>query len=214
MNYATAKHIEVADIPVIDVAPLASGDAKAVAAVGAQMREAAERIGFFYVKNHAIPENLIRDTDAMAWRFFAQPQEKKLEVVPQDRHRGFLQVGQAKMYDKAKVDLKESFIWGLDTPADDPDYLAGNRMIGPNRWPAFMPQMRPLLNRYLDETHACARHLLRALAISLEAPQDIFIRRFDKPISRGALVYYPPQPPEMGDRQFGVAPHKIGRAHV
>ena len=212
MNYATAKHIEVADIPVIDVGPIvsvdsAAGDTAAVAAIGAQMREAAERIGFFYVSNHGIPENLIRDTDAMARRFFAQPLEKKMEVVPLDRHRGFLQVGQAKMYDKAKVDLKESFIWGLDTPADDPDYLAGNRMIGPNRWPAWMPELRPQLNAYFDAAHVCSKMLLRALAVSLNAPEDYFSRRMAKPISRGTLVWYPPQDPDAGEEQFGVAPH-------
>ena len=32
-------------------------------------------------------------------------------------------------------------------------------------------------------------------------------RNFDRPITRGALVFYPPQPPDLGDEQFGVAPH-------
>lgn len=207
MNYAAAKTIAVADIPVIDIGPLASGHGGAIAAIGAQMRDAAERIGFFYVSNHGIPEALIRGTDAIARRFFAKPQERKLEVVPLDRHRGFLQVGQAKMYDKAKIDLKESFIWGLDVPADDPDYLAGNRMIGPNRWPAWMPELRPQLNTYFDAAHVCAKLLLRALAVSLNAPEDYFIRRFAKPVSRGSLVWYPPQPADAGEDQFGVAPH-------
>lgn len=207
MNYAEARRIAVDEIPVIDVGPLASGKAEDIARIGAAMREAAERIGFFYVSHHGIPETLIRDTDAIARRFFAQPQERKLDVVPLDRHRGFLQVGQAKMYDKAKVDLKESYLWGLDTGTDDPDYLAGNRMIGPNRWPAWMPEMRPLLNAYFDAAHVCARMLLRALAVSLGASDDYFTRRFSKPISRGSLVYYPPQDPEAGEDQFGVAPH-------
>lgn len=207
MKYATATQMEVAEIPVIDVAPLAGGDREDVARVGAAMREAAERIGFFYVRNHGIDATLIGGTDAIARRFFAQPLEAKLEVKPVDRHRGFLQVGQARMYDRAKVDLKESYIWGVDFAKDDPDYVAGNRMIGPNRWPAFLPELRPILNAYLDAAHGCARMLLRALAASLGAPEDYFIRRFDKPISRGSLVYYPPQDPDAGEDQFGVAPH-------
>ena len=207
MSYAEARRIAVDDIPVIDVGPLSAGGGDAAAVIGAQMRDAAERIGFFYVRNHGIPEPLIQDTDALARRFFAQPQEKKLELVPRDRHRGFLQVGQAKMYDKAKVDLKESFIWGLDVPEDDPDYLAGNRMIGPNRWPDWMPEMQSQLNAYFDAAHVCARMLLRALAVSLNAPEDYFVRRFAKPVSRGTLVWYPPQPVDAGPDQFGVAPH-------
>lgn len=207
MSYARARDIAVDDIPVIDVGPLAGGGAAAVADVGAQMREAAERIGFFYIRNHGIAEQLIRDTDAMARRFFHFPQQKKLEVAPLDRHRGFLGIGEAKMYKNAKVDLKESFIWGLDSGAAEADYLAGNRMMGPNRWPAWLPEMRPLLNDYFTASHACAAMLLRALAVSLDAPEDYFVRRLVKPVSRGALVWYPPQPPDAGEQQFGVAPH-------
>lgn len=207
MSYATARHIQVDEIPVIDIAPLADGTADARRAVGLRMREAVERIGFFYISNHGIDERLIEDVDAVARRFFAQPLERKLELEPVDRHRGYLKMGEARMHQRALTDLKESFIWGLDVGNDDPDYLAGNRMIGPNRWPPSMPQMRPLLNAYLDAAHGCARRLLQALAVSLDAPADLFVRHFTKPISRGALVHYPPQPPEAGEQQFGVAPH-------
>jgi isopenicillin N synthase-like dioxygenase len=105
------------------------------------------------------------------------------------------------------VDLKESYIWGVDVPADDPDILAGNRMMGANRWPGFMPEMRPVLNAYLAATHRCADRLLRALAVGLGTEEDRFVQRLAKPISRGALVYYPPQPSDAGTDQFGVAPH-------
>ena len=177
MSYATARRIDAGEIPVIDVAPLADDATDAAAAVGAQMREAAERVGFFYVRNHGIEASLLASAEAVARRFFAQPLERKLEVTPVDLHRGFLHVGQAKMHDRAKDDLKESFIWGLDVGADDPDYRAGNRMIGPNRWPAFLPEMRPVLNAYLDAAHGCAKRLLRALAVSLGAAEDYFVRR-------------------------------------
>jgi isopenicillin N synthase-like dioxygenase len=66
------------------------------------------------------------------------------------RRRGYLKIGEAKMYARAKADLKESFIWGMDVADSDADYLAGNPMIGPNRWPAFMPELRPALNAYMD----------------------------------------------------------------
>lgn len=207
MSGATARQIAIDEIPVIDLAPLAAGRREDIAQVGAAMRAAAERIGFFYVSNHGIDAALIAEVEALARRFFARALDDKLAVKPIDRHRGFLQIGQARMYDKAKVDLKESYIWGVDFATDDPDYLAGNRMIGPNRWPRYMPEMRPLLNRYLAAAHACARTMLRALALSLSAPEDTFVRCFDKPISRASLIYYPPQDPASTEQQFGVAPH-------
>jgi isopenicillin N synthase-like dioxygenase len=111
------------------------------------------------------------------------------------------------MYAGAKVDLKESFVWGLDVPADDPDYAAGNRMHGPNRWPSFLPEMRPTLNAWFDAAHVCGRMLLGAFAASLGVAPDYFNARFAKPVTRGTLVYYPPQDPDAGEEQFGVAPH-------
>jgi len=207
MSYATARDIPAAEIPVVDAAPLADGSAAGAQAVGAAMREAAERIGFFYVRNHGIPTETTTRVQTAARTFFARPLAEKMAVAPEKLHRGFLGVGEARMYATAKVDLKESFVWGLDVGADDPDYRAGNRMIGPNRWPDGLPAMRPALNAYLDAANACGRILLRAFAASLGVEDDTFTRRFSKPVTRCTLVHYPAQPADAGDDQFGVAPH-------
>lgn len=207
MSYARARDIAIEDIPVIDIAPLYSADNEGLRQVAAAMRQAAEHAGFFYVRNHGIPAELIKATDTLARRFFGFPLEQKLQIAPQAHHRGFLQVGQAKMFDKARPDLKESFIWGIDIADDDPDYRAGNRMLGPNRWPSFVPEMRATLNEYLAAANACGIVLLRAFAASLGVDPNRFTQSFAKPVSRGSLVYYPPQPPDAGERQFGVSPH-------
>lgn len=206
MAYATAKTITVEEIPVIDVSGLAGAPAERKA-VAAQMREAAERIGFFYVTNHGVPQDLVDRVFATSRSFFALPPETKAGVTINGIHRGWLAVGQAKMYAGAKIDLKESFLWGLELPPDDPDVLAGKKLMGPNNWPGFMPEMRPVLSRYYDEILACGRRLLRGFALSLDRPDDFFENHFAKPLARGALVYYPPQPADLGEQQFGVAPH-------
>lgn len=43
--------------------------------------------------------------------------------------------------------------------------------------------------------------------MSLGEPEDTFVGRFAKPVTRCTLVHYPPQPPDLGAEQFGVAPH-------
>jgi isopenicillin N synthase-like dioxygenase len=53
----------------------------------------------------------------------------------------------------------------------------------------------------------CGRRLLRGFAASLGLAPDFFAPRFAKPLARCSLIYYPPQPPESGSEQFGVAPH-------
>ncbi|MEO7404834.1 MAG: 2-oxoglutarate and iron-dependent oxygenase domain-containing protein, partial [Burkholderiales bacterium] len=155
MSYATAREIGASAIPVIDVAPLVDGSPAAVRPVARAMLEAAESIGFFYVINHGIEQGVLDGVDRNARAFFARPEEEKLTVKPLDRHRGFLSVGQAKMSPGAKIDLKESYIWGIDIDEHDPDVLAGNRMFGPNRWPASMPAMQPALNAFFEQSNVC-----------------------------------------------------------
>ncbi len=203
MSYATAREIAVSEIPVIDAAPLADGGEAGVRDVAAAMRAAAERIGFFYIGNHGVPDAVLTAADAAARAFFAQPLEDKLRARINDHHRGFLRVGEAKMYATANADLKESFVWGLDID----DAADGNRLIGANRWPADMPALRAALVPLFAAGQACGERLLRAFAASLDVPLDTFTRRIDKPVTRASIVYYPPQAPDAGADQFGVAPH-------
>lgn len=207
MSIAGARDMPITEIPVIDIAALYRDDAAGLQRVATQMREAAERVGFFYVRNHGIPADLIEQTELLARRFFAHPLEDKQRLAPRSHHRGFLQIGQAKMHERALPDLKESFVWGLDVPDNDPDFCAGNRMIGPNIWPAFLPGLRPVLNQYFDAANACGQVLLRAFAASLGVEPERFTRHFSKPVSRGSLVFYPPQPADADRTQFGVSPH-------
>ena len=205
MTYAEAKGIEASAIPVIDVAALRDGSTDGALRVGAELLAAAETVGFFYVRNHGLPETLIERTDAVARRFFALPLEEKQKVRVAPWHRGYIRIGEAKMYDKAKVDLKESFIWGDEVTAEE---TAGSAaMRGPNQWLDSMPAMRATLNEYFVAANECGRVLFRGFAAALGLELDHFTRQFDRPISRGSLIFYPPQPPDLGEEQFGVAPH-------
>lgn len=207
MAYAKATEIAIEDIPVIDVAGLAGDDPAAIAAAGAAMREAAERIGFFYVRNHGVAPALTERAFAASRRFFALPEAEKRKAEINANHRGFLAVGQAKMYAGAKIDLKESYLWGLELGAEDADVRAGKALMGPNNWPAAMPELQRDFYAYYLAILDCGQRLLKGLASSLGRPPGFFAQKFAKPLARGSAIYYPPQPPDLGERQFGVAPH-------
>jgi isopenicillin N synthase-like dioxygenase len=207
MAYAAATHIDIDSIPVIDVAGLAGNDAAAIAAAGAAMREAAERIGFFYVRNHGIERATVERAFAASRAFFRSPDALKRTALIDGRHRGFLAVGQSKMYTTAKIDLKESFLWGLELDAGDPDVAAGKPLMGPNNWPADLPDTRAAFYAYYLAVCESGQRLLKGLAASLGRDPGFFAKSFAKPLARGSAIYYPPQPPDMGETQFGVAPH-------
>jgi isopenicillin N synthase-like dioxygenase len=207
MIYAESKTIDVSEIPVIDMAPAVDGTPGGERRVAAEFRRAATEVGFFYVKNHGVPWHLVENARAAARAFFALPlaEKKKVEVNP--HHRGFLRIGEAKMADYAQPDLKESFVWGLEVPPDDPAMTADNPFICPNNWPAFMPGLKEAVYPYFEATLDCGRRLLRIFAVSMDIPADSFTARWHRPITRGSIIYYPPQPSAMGAEQFGVAPH-------
>jgi isopenicillin N synthase-like dioxygenase len=75
------ESIEADEIPVIDIQGIFSDDIQKRIAVAEQIREAAHRIGFFYIVNHGIDEKHSQNTFAQAKRFFALPEERKLEVT-------------------------------------------------------------------------------------------------------------------------------------
>lgn len=206
MAYASARALDMATLPVIDLAPLMSGEGDGLTRTAAALTEAAERVGFFYVTRHGVPSALIEKAAEVSRRFFEAPRQLKAEVAVRGSHRGWLDPGEARMEGAHRPDLKESFIWGIEVAADDPA-LAGNPLLAPNRWPAFLPEMRTVLGAYLDACHACGWQLLRAFAQALGVPAERFIARREHPVSRGGTIYYPPQPASAGAEQFGVAPH-------
>ena len=207
MAYATARQIEVSEIPVVDIAGLVSGDPAASMTAALAMREASERIGFFYVSGHGIPQALIDAVFARARDFFALPDAEKETIKVNKRHRGWIGHGGAKMYTGAKVDLKESFVFGLELPEDDADVAAGTPLMGPNQWPAALPELQATVYPYYEAVLDLGQSVLRGLALSLGRDAGFFAERFARPLARGSLIWYPPQPPDLGQDQFGVAPH-------
>ena len=208
MAYATATEINVTDIPVIDISGLRSGDTDARDSVASEMLSAAAHLGFFYVSGHGVPQELIDRTDREARKFFAEPLERKLETAINQRHRGFLRVGEAKMEGNRLPDLKESFVWGRETPADDPVAMdPDNPFIGPNNWPDARPEMAASFNDFYVACNGVGFDLMRAFAVAMGLPEMTFRRNIDYPISRGAAVYSPPQPANLDSDQFGVGPH-------
>ena len=68
------------EIPVIDLSNL-DGDHASRAAIAAKVKAAAENTGFFYVKNHGIPEGTIRNAMDRVKAFFGQSLEEKEEIL-------------------------------------------------------------------------------------------------------------------------------------
>lgn len=204
MSEMSARTINADEIPIIDLGPLLDGTDET--SVAERLVWAATEVGFIYVRNHGIDEAVIDQARAAGLEFFRAPLESKLEVSSNIHHHGYLRPGATRMYDDARVDLKESFNYGLEV-TDQQVASATSRLIGPNRWPAFQQSMRGAIYPFFEAASRTAEALLRGFAIGGGHPPDIFTRSSDLPVSRGSLQYYPPRPADAADDHFSLAPH-------
>jgi isopenicillin N synthase-like dioxygenase len=192
------------EVPLLDLTPLNEG--RPLIGLAREFRRACETIGFFYAANHGVPRAVIDGVFDATRRYFALPEDKRLELKLDDRfRRGFMPYG-INQHPGYKPDLKESFESALDLPLDDPAVQAGLPLHGPNRWPADMPWLRQAAEAYFDATLALGRRLLRVFAVSLDMPEDFFSPYTKKPMVQTRLFHYSPQAvPD--EKQLGVAPH-------
>jgi isopenicillin N synthase-like dioxygenase len=183
--------LEPGRLPVVDVSALFGADPDAIAATAAEMGKAARGFGFLYVTGHQQPPTLFDAALAAAKRFFAQPADAKMRVyIGNSRnHRGYVPEGEEVFAGGAK-DAKEAYDSSRDLPADDPDYLAGNPLLGPNQWPD-LPGFKTAVSDYYRATFELGRVLLRGFALALGEPPDLFAPFLTRPPSQLRLIHYP-----------------------
>lgn len=189
-------------IPILDMTPARAGDRQALADLGSGIVDACSDVGFFYVTGHGIPEHVLADCLEAGKRFFQAPLAEKLLCSVNRRHRGYVAMGDARMYGTYKPDQKESFKWAVEFPESEECQL-----YGPNQWPEGHPRLEQAGSRYLLATMRCGDLLLKAIALALGLDDDFFELRYRRPISRGGIIHYPPQQPVADEDEYGVAPH-------
>jgi isopenicillin N synthase-like dioxygenase len=181
-------------VPIVDISGLRSPDRAERERVAGAIGRAASEIGFFYVSGAGVDDALFERMLASTKEFFALPFEEKMRsyIGLSQCHRGYVPVGEEGV-ESGTPDLKEAFDTALDLPADDPDYLAGNPMLGPNTWPelaGFADAVTAYYHAVLDVGHK----LLWAFAVALGEGPDTFSRHATKTPSQLRLVHYPYNP--------------------
>lgn len=193
-------------IPVIDLSPLRGGDG-AVQSVAAEIRRASIDPGFFYVAGHTVGQDTIDRARDAAEKFFALEEKQKKAFSVNRNHRGYIGFGSANMYGRNLPDLKESFKWANELSEHDPDVRNGVPLLGPNQWPDCLPELREKGYILYLEMIRVAQQVMRLIAVSLNVPEDTFLRHYRKPLARGGVLHYPAQPATSDPNQYGVAPH-------
>lgn len=192
-------------VPVIDISGLYSSERAEQDRVAAEIGRAAAEVGFFYISGTGIDESLFDAMLATVKEFFALPVDEKMRnYIGFSRcHRGYVPVGE-EGFEGTVPDLKEAFDTALDLPADDPDYLSGNPMLGPNAWPE-VPGFAAAVTAYYQALLAVGQRLLRAFAVALGEDPEVFSRHATKTPSQLRLIHYPYNPAAVDS--IGIGAH-------
>ncbi|KAJ8613576.1 hypothetical protein CTAYLR_006136 [Chrysophaeum taylorii] len=175
--------VDATDMPVLDVGRfLSDPNEEERRRLGAEVRDACERVGFMYLKNHGL---------SALDRAFAAAREMKSfeEKTALRRGQGFVMSGNRVLPERSTANYNESFIVKrIDTLDDVP-------------WPndAF----RDVVEAMAADYERLAKRILPLYAEAFGMPPDYFLPFFEHPVFRMRLATYDATPPG----QFGISPH-------
>ncbi len=191
-------------LPIVDISGLRGGTGADLVRIADELGAVARDVGFCYLAGTGIPDATFEHLLAVTKTFFALPDDVKMRsyIGGSRCHRGYVPPGEEVTYD-GTVDRKEAFDTALDLPADDPDYLAGNPMLGPNLWPeidGFAEAVTDYYTRAMD----VGRLLFGALALALGETSDFFDAITTRTPSQLRLVHYPVDETAVDSVGFGA----------
>lgn len=205
----TAKPMPFDTIPVIDFAPMSSNNVAIRQQVADQIGKACLEVGFFYIKNHNVPQAIVDRAFTQSKRFFGLPLAEKMEIhiSKSANHRGYVPLMEEGVDITAEPDLKEALDFSLELPLDDPDVLAGKWLYGPNIYPTNLPGFQDAMECYYDELRQLGSKIFRAFALALNLPETFFEDKITKPLAQLRLTHYPPCLEEINERQISLGAH-------
>lgn len=203
-NWAT----ENKQLPLISVSELYGTDHNRVMDIADAMGEAARTFGFFRICDHGIDRTLIDATYQASADFFAQPDVFKQQyyIGKSSNHRGYVPFTEKGDYPDEVHRSYEAFDMGLDLPHDDPDYLSGNRVLGPNVWPDMIG-FRETVAEYYGKVSKLGRLICGALEAHLDLPTGAMTNQMSKPISQLRLLHYVRQANTKNHKSVNMGAH-------
>ncbi|CDK25859.1 unnamed protein product [Kuraishia capsulata CBS 1993] len=183
-------------VPIIDFGKFLNGSEAERKLIAGDMVKVMREVGFMYLVNHGIAQELINEMFAWSARFFALDENNKNWCRhPEDgaHHRGWSHVGKEKVsqmvFDRDLVkqlrrqpDVKESFDLGNEN-----GYYS-------NIWPhdEDIPGFREFCNGFFACEDHTAKQLLRAIALGLGLDEEYLLNFHKTSDNQLRLLHYPP----------------------
>lgn len=217
------------EIPVVDMTGSFSDDVNVRLKVAKEIATACEQVGFFYIKNHGIPQELMDETMEAARKHFDKPIESKMNqhIYRSKDMRGYEPVHGANVDPNTKggksrapcidvnaetywaTDRKESFLhnWEPECEPVPPTLTDEQRaLLHQNLWPDDDPGFKEACYKYDRHMVVLLRKMIQMFALGLGLDEHYFDEKVTHPLASCKMIHYPPQDPQAVD-ETGIGAH-------
>jgi isopenicillin N synthase-like dioxygenase len=177
-------------IPVVDLSKFTKGDDSQRAEFVNEIGAAFHNVGFVGVVNHGIPKEVVEGFYAASKAFFSLPVSAKssYRLDGLAGQRGYTSFGTEHAKQSQVADLKEFYQFGqyVEGQVANPDEYPPN--VFTDEVPAFSNLAKDLYKAF----ESSGGHLLRAIALHLDLPEDYFDQHIHNGNSILRSIHYPP----------------------
>ncbi|KAH9972006.1 2OG-Fe-II oxygenase [Lactifluus volemus] len=222
LEVAQSANTAFAEIPIVDLKCINDPDPELQQTLAKQIRDACINVGFFYVTNHGIPEQVIAAALKNMKTYFALPLETKreLDYTKTPNFKGYNAVLSSNNDPDGAGDMHEGFEFGWETldescatgasaskaGALDSRYTNDGSMAGANVWPD-VPGFRASLLRYYHAAVGIGRNLFPLFARALDLAPGFFDDKTRNSAALMRVLHYPPQTGPIDERVIGIGAH-------
>ncbi|TKA25037.1 hypothetical protein B0A54_17455 [Friedmanniomyces endolithicus] len=188
----------MATLPVIDLAPFLSPTStrRERREVALELDRACRNAGFFYLKGHGVPQELLDNVRQHAIDFFettSEEDKKRLALKSDDKARGYSKHSDAEKGSHEALDFYR--------PVEATGSPCGVGQ-GVNQWPTQPEDFRSVVETYVERMENLGRAVIEALALALGVDAKLFVSRVDEAFWQLRMIYY--------DRQTSPVSAKTG----
>ncbi|KAF2136011.1 uncharacterized protein K452DRAFT_259722 [Aplosporella prunicola CBS 121167] len=201
-------------LPTIDISPFlhSSSTPAARAATAAALAHACAASGFFYLTGHGIADSTLAHVVELARRFFLESSDDEKARIARrgvseggDGARGYQRVGENVTLGRRDwheaVDLYREFCEGEEEGFGGKE---DGLLRGRNLWPRHPPELRDLLEAYVERVKGVGTAVVRAMGCALgEGLEEVFVRETGKSFWVLRMVGYPGLPEEGAEDDDG-----------
>lgn len=180
-------------IPIIDMGPFLEGTEAGRHQVAQEISKAAHEVGFIYLKNFGMSDDLLEAAFTVAHSLFNSDEKLKVPFNVELNH-GYGKM-QGEALDPSKpADLKETFT----------SRNLGNLPSGPELWPN--PQFEAFMRVFHKRVRKISSDVMSAFALALDLEPDFFEDKHTGLTQTLRLLHYPPAE-AVSEGQLGAGAH-------